>query len=85
MMDPTQDSISFPGTHNRNIGRQFCLSVSSPLLYSDDTLADFQVAGTVLDAALAVKTDSSYDTIALPAQKKKFGGNVVRSTCLIRF
>ena len=66
-MDPTHDFISFPGTHSRDIGRQLCLSVSSPLLYSDDTLADFQVAGTVLDAALAVKTDISDGTIALPA------------------
>ena len=53
-MVATACSISFPVTHNRQIGRQFCLSVSPSFLNRAETSGFFHEAGTEFRAALLV-------------------------------
>ena len=53
-MVATACSISFPGTRNKEIGRQLCLSVLSSFLNAAETLAFFHEGGTEFRAALLV-------------------------------
>ena len=50
----TACSISFPGTRNKEIGRQLCLSVLLSFLNAAETLAFFHEGGTKFRAALLV-------------------------------